>query len=87
MSQQIQDPSPHILPEGVSQLRSGEMGLMIPQTQLGQTVARLHRDTLSSHHQTTGTSKHLSLLLPLTHSETPFQCLQPAPFCVFEISG
>ena len=87
MSQQIQDPPPYILPRGVSQLRSEEMGLTIHQTQLGQIAAQLLQDTLSSHHQTTGTSRHLYLLLLLTRSEMPFLCLQPVPFCVFEISG
>ena len=82
MSQQMQVPPLHIFPSGVSQLHFGEMGLTTRQTQLVQIAAQLFEDTLSSNHQATRTSRHLYLLLILT-----FQCLQPVPFYVFEISG
>ena len=57
------------------------------QTQLLQTAAELLQDTLSSHHQTTGTSGQLYLVLIPTRLGVPFQYLQPAPFYAFEISG
>ena len=87
MPQQTQGPLLHIFPRCVLQLHLGEMGLKTRQTQLVQISAQLLEDTLSSHHQTKGTSRHLYLLLILTRSGIPFQCLQPVPFCVFKISG
>ena len=72
---------------GVSKLHLGELGLTVRQRQLEQIAAQLLQDTLSSHHQTTGTSRHLYLPLLLTRSEMPFQCLQAVPFCALEISG
>ena len=57
------------------------------QTQLLQIAAELLQDTLSSHHQTTGTSGHLYLVLIPTRLGVPFQYLQPVPFYAFEISG